>query len=114
MLDKNVSRRTALKAGGLLAVAAATAPYMIKGVQSSGIVSAEAATQVGSANSGNVATSAVKAGKTVTSNEPLILMVKGSEVSVYQGTSETKFVDGQLSSTLLAKFAVGANPLGGL
>ena len=72
---------------------------------------AEAATQTGSANA---ATSAVKAGKSVTSNEPLILMVKGSEVSVYQGTSETKFVDGQLSSTLLAKFAVGANPLGGL
>jgi hypothetical protein len=111
-IDAKVSRRTALKAGGAIAVAAAAVPYLAKGLPFSGVMSASSPIQAGtnSVDSGD----RLPAAREANAEEPLVLMVKGDKVSVYQGTSETRFVDGKLSSALISKFSVSRNSLGAL
>jgi len=97
MLEQNVTRRTALKTGGVLAVGAAAGLYVANGLKLPGVAGENpAASGSGGRNSNGVGSSSSK--------EPLILMVKGEEVSVYQGTTETKIVDAELSRSLFANF----------
>jgi TAT (twin-arginine translocation) pathway signal sequence len=106
MLETKVSRRDMLKAGGVLVVGAAAAPYLAKSIPSSGGLGKGAPTQSGSASTASGANASGSGGGSA--NEPLVLMVKGEEVTVFQGKSETKFVDGKLSGTLMAKFGASS------
>jgi hypothetical protein len=96
-----------LKAGGVLVVGAAAAPYLAKSMPLSGGLGKGAPTQSGSASTASGANASGSGGGD-NANEPLVLMVKGEEVTVFQGKSETKFVDGKLSGTLMAKFGASS------
>jgi hypothetical protein len=93
-MSEKISRRSAIKALGVAGVALAAVPYLAKASaleQTSGLKESSPAPSAGqhSANS---------------SNEPLVLFVKGDKILGYRGLNEMPVQDALLAGMLNAKF----------